>query len=356
MLHYQTPPHPLCRLLWPVSLVYQQVIDRRNQHYNRQPPEQVKLPIPVISVGNLTTGGTGKTPVTIALAQRFCQQGLKVVVLSRGYGAKTPQTYAVATHPNFGDEPYLIQQHVPQATVIVGPNRSQNALRAMSDYRPDVVLLDDGFQHRKLARDVDILLVDRDRGFGNGWLLPAGPLREPVRELWRATQVWVTHCSPGGIPVALLQQLHQNQAAEIQAIPFTLQGVRPFQAATLNQAPTHSANKTEALLPAHILRDKHIVAISGIAYPQRFEQLLAQSGLSIQQQFRFPDHHNYRASEVHALVQGHDPNKTVWITTEKDRTKLERLLPQSLLSSFYTTQLEPVLPQPLFPAFGGSFR
>jgi len=179
----------------------------RGALYDARMLEIVRVDRPVVSVGNLRVGGSGKTPFTIMLAQRLTQAGLHVVVLSRGYGAVSPPDTSTITARRgspcapvevSGDEPRLIALRT-EASVIVGGDRVASARVAIDALAADVILLDDGFQHRRLARDLDLLLVDASRPFGNGRLLPAGPLREPVSAAARADLVVANHgADPGG--------------------------------------------------------------------------------------------------------------------------------------------------------------
>jgi hypothetical protein len=180
-------------VLTPLAWAYGLIVAIRNGLYQREILPKTRCGVPVVSIGNITTGGTGKTPMTLAIAKQLLAQGQKVVILSRGYGAKMPQAYARATSPDFGDEAFFLQQTLPEAVVIVGKNRAENALKAMKDYNPTVIVLDDGFQYQALHRDVDVVLVDAQRVVGNGQLLPLGALREPLSVLaTRATHVCFT--------------------------------------------------------------------------------------------------------------------------------------------------------------------
>lgn len=130
--------------------------------------------------------------MTLALAERWQAMGKRVVILTRGYGARQPLAYGRPQSPDHGDEAYWLQCLLPDIPVIVGRHRADNARRAVEDYHPDILLLDDGFQYRRLARDVNIALIDAERLFGNGALLPVGPLREPLSALRRADALWLT--------------------------------------------------------------------------------------------------------------------------------------------------------------------
>ena len=184
----------LAAALRPFSPLYQGVIAARNGLYDRGLLRQEKLPCPVVSVGNLTVGGTGKTPTVILLANLLKREGRRPAVLSRGYGgqAKVPVTVVsdgsgILSHwRETGDEPILIARAAPGVPVLTGPRRLLTGRAAIERFGADCLILDDAFQHRALARDLDIVLIDAASPFGNGRLLPAGPLREPRTSLLRA--------------------------------------------------------------------------------------------------------------------------------------------------------------------------
>ena len=189
----------------------------RRRLYDRGWRQPKRLPAPVLSLGNLVVGGVGKTPLTAFLAGRFQAAGCRVVILSRGYGGEAPGINVVSDGrriflqpPQAGDEAYLLAQKLPGIPVVTGIDRYQAGLHAWEAFRPDLFLLDDGFQHFQLDRDLDVVLLDAARPFGNGRLLPRGPLREPVSTLHRPLVLVLTRYEPdqhqqhlGGRPVRL---------------------------------------------------------------------------------------------------------------------------------------------------------
>lgn len=330
--------------LWWVALtvlprwIYTLIVATRNCLYDLGWLHTVRLPVPVLSIGNLTTGGTGKTPVVIALARQFVEQGKAVVILSRGYGAREPRDYTRATNPTFGDEPYLIQQAVPEAVVIVGRNRKANALRAMADYHPDVMLLDDGFQYRGLGRTVDIVLVDAQARLGNGHLLPTGPLREPVASLSRAHLLCLTRWPedsppPDQLPwVNHLWLLAPHLQQRTHPVPIGPVGLRRW------DCPT-------ALLPLSLLARQEVVAVSGIAHPAQFEQVLLANGAVVRAHEVRADHHDYTAADVESLSQLLQQWPQAWlVTTGKDAVKLDPLTGDRLPAQrCMTLEIAPIL-------------
>ena len=172
-----------------LSLPYGAAVALRNHLYDRELLRTAKLPCPVVSVGNLTVGGTGKTPTVILLAALLKEHGHRPAVLSRGYGGHAKASVNVVSDGNrillgwreAGDEPVLIAGALPGVPVLTGPKRFLTGRAAVERFGADVLILDDAFQHRSLFRDIDIVLIDAARPFGNGFLLPRGPLREPPR-------------------------------------------------------------------------------------------------------------------------------------------------------------------------------
>jgi len=187
-------------LLAPLAPLYGAVVRLRNRAFDRNPQRAARVPAPVVSVGNLSTGGTGKTPVTLYLAEALAAAGLRAAVVSRGYGGRRPvdpMTVTPGSDPaETGDEPLMMARRLGPDRVVVGRRRHAAALRALAlRPAPDLLLLDDGFQHRALARDLDLLLLDGVRGWGNGRMLPLGDLREPVAGAARASCLVVTRGS-----------------------------------------------------------------------------------------------------------------------------------------------------------------
>ncbi len=260
----------------------------------------------VISVGNLNVGGTGKTPVVIYLAQRLQQAGRRVVVLSRGYGRTRASPVlltgdgALPSAAEVGDEPRLIAQRCPAVPVWVGADRAQLAARARAELHAEVALLDDGFQHRRLARDLDVLVVDERVGFGNGALLPAGPLREPVASLGRAGLIWRVAADGAA---ALLPR-------------FDVPVVRA------RHAPSAVVTPTGALLPLEALAARPVIAFAAIARPDRFLAALASTRANLLERHLFPDHHALPSGTLKELA-ARAAAKGAWLmTTEKDLARL----------------------------------
>jgi tetraacyldisaccharide 4'-kinase len=280
--------------------------------------------VPVISIGNITTGGTGKTPMTLAIAQQLIAEGQKVVILSRGYGAKTPQAYARATSPDFGDEAFFLQQALPEAVVVVGKNRAKNALKAVADYAPTVILLDDGFQYQALHRDVNLVLVDAIRLVGNGKLLPLGALREPLDQLpKRATHVCFTRFEATQSIDKLVTALNLPSTLPVSTAGLQVVGWKPL-----------ITDATAQPLELLALSGKSALVVSGIANPAQFETMVEDLGVKVLHHWQQADH-AVLSTEAMAqlLLHWERLGHPLLITTEKDAPKWQTALEQAERSS-----------------------
>jgi tetraacyldisaccharide 4'-kinase len=271
-----------------------------------------RLPKPVVSVGNLTVGGTGKTPMTAWIAAYLLKRGKRVAVLTRGYGGTLEGQVAVVADgrqrllspEEAGDEPCLLADQLPELIVVMGSNRYAAGLMAMEKFSPDIFILDDGFQHLRLQRDLDILLLDAAKPLGNGYALPAGLLRETVAAAARADLVVFTRCGkeqhpamkiPPGIP--LCRAYH------------ALSGCRPADGG--------------AVCPFSELAPLLGLAFAGIGDPEAFFDSLEAAGLRLAATLSFPDHTAYGEAEVAALARLRRTSRADYlITTAKDAVKL----------------------------------
>lgn len=294
-------------LLVPFAWLYGMAVKVRNRHYDRSSHSR-KASLPVVSVGNMTVGGTGKTPIVAWLAERLISEGLKPAVVSRGYGGSAGRgprkVSASSTASECGDEPCLLASRLPGAVVVVGSDRHAGAESAKG-HGADVVLLDDGFQHRRLARDLDVLLLDADNPFGNGRLLPAGPLREPLASLKRADIILVTGGDSG------------DALSRIERL------VRPYnEAAPLFRARSRRAGFID-MDRRPVSAPARAVAFCGIARPERFREDMQAEGVEVIAFRPYRDHHRYSARELRELVELARSAKAALVTTEKDLARLD---------------------------------
>ena len=305
------PEHPLAvALLTPPALAYRAAVAWRNHRYDR-PGAAVHPGIPVISVGNLTVGGTGKTPFTAWIAARLLEEGCRPAVVSRGYGGKSGRGPCIVSRGSgpmvsaavAGDEPLLLARLLPGVMVVVGSDRVAGA-RAAREAGADVLVLDDGFQHRRLARDLDLVLLDSHDPFGAYRLLPSGPLREPVTSLKRAHAVILTRSRPGE-PFPFLERVIRRHAGDV---PLLRAGHRA----------TGFVDAAGSVQPA----PARAVAFSGIGSPDAFLQDLVREGVEVVEERRFPDHHRYRAGELAEIARLARTKTAAPVTTEKDLARL----------------------------------
>jgi len=276
------------------------------------------LPRPVVSVGNLTAGGSGKTPHVQFLAGWLSGQGVRVAILSRGYGRKTGGVLWAsrkqgggpggsrggAEAERVGDEPAFLASTLPGVPVVVGESRFAAGTECLRVLEVDAFLLDDGFQHLSLRRDADILLVDAGRGLGNGRTLPFGPLREPPDHARFADALIVTRCETAE---------HGREAAG--AVPFSPD--RPVAFSRIVPRALVDRDGGESRLPRE---EKEIAAFSGIAHNDQFREILRASGFVVRAFVGFRDHHRYRLADLEKIRNAAAGLPVV--TTEKDMVRL----------------------------------
>lgn len=290
-------------------------VSARNGGYDRRILEQHRLPGKVISVGNITVGGTGKTPMTILTATLLQDAGWRPAILSRGYGGKTSSDVTVIsdgrnilTNPDQGgDEPVLMARTCPTVPVLTGSKRVLTGTYAIKHFGVDALVLDDGFQHRSLYRDVDIVLIDAQRPFGNGRLLPGGPLRESAKALRRADIIVKTGIQPN--PSA------EKPRVTLENTKVVFRGYRrPKDFIRGLSGESH---------PLDELKGKRICAFAGIAAPDSFKMTLEQLGLDVSAWIPFPDHHRYRENDITDIKKtAQAVAADAIVATEKDGVKL----------------------------------
>ena len=273
-------------LAWPLSLITGLVVRWRRYRVN-----PASLPVPVVVVGGITVGGTGKTPVLIALAEALEVQGHKVGIISRGYGGTVGEGPCIVQRSSpaalVGDEPLLIAQRA-NVPVVVGKNRYAAATALIEAFAPTIILSDDGLQHLTLPRSFEIVVLDGDRRFGNGHLLPMGPLREPAARLDSVD--WV---------------LMRNGENEESAFHYQLEGFEH----------RHSAKVLAAEGVAKQWQGLRVAAVTGLGQPDQFFSALNSLGLTVQSH-AFPDHHSLTEVDLATIAAD------VIVVTEKDAVKL----------------------------------
>ena len=329
---------PLRAVLRIFSLMYGAGIGLRNMLYDRKRLKTYVVPCRVISIGNIAVGGTGKTPVTIMTARLLFSAGYRVAVVSRGYGRKSrgvlvvsDESGAPASPADAGEEPHLIASSLPGVPVVVGKDRYAAAMAAFVRFKPDIILLDDAFQHRRLSRDVDIVTIDAENPFGNGRLLPRGVLRESPRALSRAQAVIVTRCSDD-------RQYSEAKRRVYEYNP----GISVFRSRHVPRSLRRPWSREE--LELSTIAGKKAAALSNIVNPASFHRILESLDAEIVLKRSMDDHHRYQSDELErireeALHSGADS----LVMTAKD----ELNLPENYLSSGripeYVLDIEAVL-------------
>ena len=281
-----------------------------------------RLACPVISVGNLTTGGTGKTPVVIALASHFCQEGKRVAVLSRGYRRKglgqslvwvSDGQKLLVTPEEGGDEPVLIAQSCPQAAVIVSADRYRAGLEVLREFHPDILILDDGYQRRfQLHRDLDILVIDGINPFSTGWVLPAGLLREPLEALEEADVLVLNKVNQARSPEDIKTVLHKhNPRAYLVESRYHPVGLRDLE--------------TGKEIKAGFLDRMSVGAFSGVASPLSFIRTLAEFKVLVRHAYTLKDHYPYTREKMDEILEDAKLRGLgCLVTTQKDAVKLPK--------------------------------
>ena len=304
--YWQSRRHPISVVLWPVSKLFDAVRFMRDKCYDWRVFKTIKLPIPVVIVGNVVAGGVGKTPIVIAIVQHLRAMGYQPGVVSRGYGRTASNCHIItssSTAAEVGDEPLLIA-HSCQAPVAVSSDRIEAAKALLARYPGcNVLVSDDGLQHRALGREVEIVVFD-ERGLGNHWLLPAGPLREP----------WP-------------RRTHSPVQLTLKNVP-----------RRLADHAIDSSGHFHLLSHLAALVDRPLHAIAGIAKPAAFFDMLRAQGVTLASSTGYADHDNF------AKFSPSPDNNALWLCTEKDAVKLWVLYPHlawQILAVPLVIELEP---------------
>jgi tetraacyldisaccharide 4'-kinase len=305
--------------LSPLSAVYGSATGLRNRMYDRGLFKTHKLPVPVICVGNITTGGTGKTPLTALVAAHLQGRGLRVAVLSRGYGRLSREeplvvsegAGALVSPDQGGDEPVLLAGMLAGVPVVVGADRVRSGRYAHERFGAQVLVLDDGFQHRRLARDLDIVVLDCFDPFGRYALLPSGRLREGLSGLSRAGLFVVTRSAPADGLRTLIEVVRAHNPAA--------PNVRAHQSAVGVTVP----GGPDGLEPLPAPRTARVGGFCAIGNPEAFRLDLLRIGFELALFEAFRDHHRYTGEEIRSLSdRARQAGAAYLLTTEKDLARM----------------------------------
>jgi tetraacyldisaccharide 4'-kinase len=309
------PAHAARGVLSVAELAYRAAVERRNRRYDSGRAEIVRVSVPVISVGNLTLGGTGKTPLVAWLASWFCGRGVRVALVSRGYGAKSAAG---------NDELKELAQRLPDVPHVQNADRPAGARTAIDEFGAQLILLDDGFQHRRLARDLDIVLIDATDPFGYDRVFPRGMLREPVASLARADVVALTRCN----------LVHAERREELRRRVATIAPHASW--IEVAQRPHQLRTASGSVRPLDALPSGGVLAFCGIGNPAAFRQTLTQLHWPLTDVRIFPDHYAYDSAAIAGLQQwaAAHPGAGAFVCTHKDLVKIgvDRLGPLPLLA------------------------
>jgi len=325
---------PFLRL---ASLFYSMAIRVRNLCYDKGWLKQNRSATTVICVGNITVGGTGKTPLVIWVTNFLTSKGLQCSILTRGY--KSPKG-------KFSDEPAVLAKSCPDARVIIEPDRVAGACRAVKQLGARVIIMDDGFQHRRLARNLDIVAIDAICPFGYDRMLPAGLLREPVSALLRADAAVITRSDQvSGLELEniekKLKQINPN-------ITIAKAIHKPLCAKVLKTKDEPGKQTSGPEIGLEELRDKSIFAFCGIGNPDAFMATLKQLGLNVVASKIYDDHHRYASADIDDIYEeARYLNVDIILTTEKDWTKTALMagIKEDMPLAYLAVRLELVMGQ-----------
>jgi tetraacyldisaccharide 4'-kinase len=263
-----------------------------------------EVPVAVVSIGNLTLGGTGKTPCVEYVARTYRQRGIRVAILSRGYGSSGGRN----------DEALVLEQNLPEVPHLQGADRVALAKTAVEELKTEVLILDDGFQHRRLKRDLDLVLIDATNPWGYGRLFPRGLLRESCQSLRRANLILLTRCD----------QIDEKTRVRIQK---EIASYAPnVSVARARHKPLELCNTERKTVPLETLKTQPVAAFCGIGNPHAFRQTLTDLGVQICAFRSFPDHYAYTEADKEELRgwAEQQAKECILVTTQKDLVKLRR--------------------------------
>jgi len=315
-------------LLYPLSVIYNCL-----SKLNKILTKSYKLNKPVISIGNITWGGSGKTPMVKETANYILSFGKTPVILSRGYGRKnkTEQNVIVrdkkqilSNLENSGDEPFMLASSV-ECPIVVGRNRVKSA-EISKQFLPDVFVLDDGFQHWKIKRDIDIVCINSLNPFGNGLVIPAGILREKLTALKRAKIIIITNCN----------LCNSEKLNELKNNILKLTGKQPLETSLVVDKITNLFDNIE--INDNLKKNISFSVISAIGSPKNFIGTVKNAGLKIKSKFIFRDHHKYTKNDIVEIINKLSDNEKI-ITTAKDAVKIKEVIDGEICKKIYVLNM-----------------
>ncbi|WP_009959153.1 tetraacyldisaccharide 4'-kinase [Verrucomicrobium spinosum] len=350
-------------MLHGLSWIYAGAVQLRIKLYRERYIRDHHVGVPVISIGNLTVGGTGKTPVAELLARALQKEGRNVAILSRGYkskrqrrvrfwtkwlarirGEELPQNpprvvsngeRVLLDSHTAGDEPFMLASNLPGVPVVVDKDRVKAGLYAIRQFNSDVLLLDDGLQYVRLKHRLDMVLIDRTAPWGNGFLLPRGTLREPPRHLKRASYIFLTKCDSSDNTEIIRELRKYNRVAEIiecRHRPKYLENIHTRERVSLEK-----------------IYGAHVGAVSGIAVPESFESGLRKLGAKVDVTLRFADHHRFTLKDIRNFIDRCERRDVEMIvTTEKDFVRFPEIRNPEVPIYFLRVEIEIVNGREIF--------
>ncbi len=318
-------------LLFALSLCYGYAVRLRENCYKKGILRSKELPCKIISIGNITVGGTGKTPMTIKVAKIVKRLGYKVAVISRGYKGSAEKTGGIVSNgktilmgpDKAGDEPFMIASTLKDIPVVVGQNRFEAGCLAMDEFDPDVIVLDDAFQHLKLKRDIDLVLLDCRHPFGNNHLLPRGTLREPVSALLRGDAFIITRSDCAGDTVIATFTDKLRNLTRGKPVFRSCHIPNVYKVAKEKKRSIH--RNLQNILPCNseYLKEQKVFAFSGLAGNSDFRLTIENLKCDLIDFLEFPDHHNYSDMDLNTIYKAYLESKADFLlTTEKDYVRI----------------------------------
>ncbi len=329
-----------------LSSLYSLIVQLRNTAYDRGIFRTQRVRVPVISVGNITAGGTGKTPVVEALLGHFLSSGRRTAVITRGYRRRSKGLLVVSdgqgrTVPveQSGDEAAQVARNFPAAIVVADAERVRGCRYAQEQLGAEVLLLDDAFQHRAIGRDCDILVLDARTGIASLRMLPTGRLREPLRNLRRADVILLSRCESTQRADLLRTALREWTDVPVIATRFRVDSLQQFSHAASEFRPAEAAAAARPLPPG-ALAGERVLAFCGIGSPAAFRQTLEELGFEVAALESFADHHWYDVADLRRLQQrAQELGVRKLLTTQKDAMRLHALPFEAFAGEIWYPQL-----------------